>query len=969
MQKIGEIQLINLHSYTDARKIFLDALEIQRSIDSDGCNGNEIANLLLLIAQASARAKDYDDALDFYEEYIDLLESNFPEQQQQLADSLYAMGNILVAIDPNPDYDLSIEKFNECIDIKRSLHGADSEEVATVLYALATVYEQAGFHEKAINSLSEALRAFKMNNDKGGSVKVYTALAKLKASKATESHSVIDYTAAIECFREALRIRRQIMSVDDIELASILYDYASLLCMNSDHESALPMLEEALQIQKSISGLKNERVANILLQMAGVYVQQEQYDASLVSLEQVLLIQSSLHPGDSTNDSIDLGLCYFLLGKTYRAQSEFHNSISSYLECIQLKQTKFGANSLECAVVHNELGEAYGKVKDFCKAIESLVQALKIRKHELGNNSIEYGDSVFNLAKIHGYMGKHDQALNCLDEAMRVFELSTDDVSKTLAEVYETKGDTLYEVNQSEVAASMFQACIDLLCSSGNDGVSIARLNHKQGRAFAKHDRFVEACDAFHEAIRIFGEMLGKDDLSVGEVMYDLGLLLVDQGGQDASEKAMTCFNETVRIYDLQGKGNTAKAADAIVQKCSLLVSFDESSSLLNQAIEIYKESLGEDAAEIGNAMLLYGKLHEAQHHDDEAMASFNEALRIFQIAFGDDDINVSISLSNIGSLHAKKLEYSEAVYKCKRALKMRVSLGEQKEDIADSVFNIGIILNDWGKPDEALEYFQQALKMYIRLAGNEHISVAKCKAKLGAHYLDRKDFDRSLPFFLHALRFFVKEHEDNDDVHNTLVASLYRGIGDCYFYTGEYDKALENFAKCIQTLKREHGDDWIEMAAPYDYIGLIYQKEESHDEAINFHSKALLIQENFHGRGSKECAASDFNIAKCLLASQNYEDCISRLRDHLELFCDEYYDDEELANVYHLLGLAQKEIGEHEDSMSTLNRVLDIRTKTFGKSSIQVAEILLDIAKVLEELGDSDQVSLPNILLGMNLI
>lgn len=397
MQKIGEIQLGKLNNYAEAKKILLDALELQRGAAIDRIDGN--TELLLLIAQASTLAKDYEDALDFYEELIELLDSDDPKHQKLLADSLYAMSDILVSIDPNPDYELAIEKLNDCADINKSMFGANSEEVARVVYALATVYERAGYHEKAIESHSEALRAFKMKKDKGGSVKVYQALAKLKASKALESHSEAECTAAIECYREALKIRRQILSVDDIELASILYDYANFLCMNNDYESALPMLEEALQIQKSKSGLKNESVANILLCMAWVYVEQEKYDTSLVSLEQVLLIHSALSPGDSTNGCIDMGLCYFLLGKTYRVRSEFHKAISYFLECIQLKQNKFGANSLECAVVYNELGEVYGKVSDFDKAIESLVQALKIRKNELGNDSIDYGYSVFNLAR------------------------------------------------------------------------------------------------------------------------------------------------------------------------------------------------------------------------------------------------------------------------------------------------------------------------------------------------------------------------------------------------------------------------------------------------------------------------------------------------------------------------------------------------------------------------------------------
>lgn len=196
------------------------------------------------------------------------------------------------------------------------------------------------------------------------------------------------------------------------------------------------------------------------------------------------------------------------------------------------------------------------------------------------------------------------------------------------------------------------------------------------------------------------------------------------------------------------------------------------------------------------------------------------------------------------------------AVEKCKTALKMRVTRGEQDRIVADSVFNIGNILNDWGKEDEAYQFFQQALKLYIHLLGVEDISVANCQQKLGTIYWNRKDVDQSLDSFLRALR--ICEEEDEGGEGGTL-ASIYRGIGDCYYNKGEYEQALEHFAKCLRILKMDLGDDCIEMAAPCHYIGLIYQKQEKYEQAMNFHSKALLIQENHHGKGSHECSSSDF--------------------------------------------------------------------------------------------------------------
>ena len=397
LKSMGEIQMNQLHNYSDAIKLLLDALEILRGVEDEDSGGNQnITNVLLLIARAYASANDYENSLDYYEEYTKMLESA-ADSEDLLADSLHAMGKIFATTGKHQDYELAIRKITDCLDIKKKIYGSDDDQVTDVVYTLASFYEKAGYHDKATEAHAKALRSFKMKQNKAGSVKVYHALARLKASKAAELNSLPERTAAIECYKEALKIRRQIMSLDDIELASILYEYANLLLVNNDHKAALPLLEEALRIQKTKNGLKDERVANILLRMAEVHVQQETYDLSLVYLEQVLFIQSSLDIDDD-DDCIDLGSCHYLLGATYFAREDFQNAIASYLECMKRKQIKFGDSSLECATVYNDLGKAYGKVSESDKAIESLVHALRIRKTELGNNSLDYGNSVFNLA-------------------------------------------------------------------------------------------------------------------------------------------------------------------------------------------------------------------------------------------------------------------------------------------------------------------------------------------------------------------------------------------------------------------------------------------------------------------------------------------------------------------------------------------------------------------------------------------
>eukprot|EP00581_Thalassiosira_minuscula_P018147 CAMPEP_0183716186 /NCGR_PEP_ID=MMETSP0737-20130205/10179_1 /TAXON_ID=385413 /ORGANISM="Thalassiosira miniscula, Strain CCMP1093" /LENGTH=246 /DNA_ID=CAMNT_0025945411 /DNA_START=117 /DNA_END=854 /DNA_ORIENTATION=- len=208
LQRMGELQMNKLHDYAGATKLFVDALEILRASEDEDDDGNQrIMNLVLLTAQAYTSAKDYENCLDYYEEYIQLLEFHCPENEDLLADTYLAMANIFADMGEESDYELAIEKLLECKEIKQNIYGPEDEQAANVMHTLATVYEKAGDHDKATEALAEALRSFKMKHNKKGTVKVYHELARMKASQAAESDSLSDRLAAIECYKEALKVR------------------------------------------------------------------------------------------------------------------------------------------------------------------------------------------------------------------------------------------------------------------------------------------------------------------------------------------------------------------------------------------------------------------------------------------------------------------------------------------------------------------------------------------------------------------------------------------------------------------------------------------------------------------------------------------------------------------------------------------------------------------------------------------
>ena len=371
LQRMGDIHMNKMHNFADATKLFLDALEVLRtksnveSSDDDGCS---VLGLMFQIGQVYALAEEYENALDFYEEHIKLVESMDPINEDLVSNSLLEMGVILADMGEKSDFELAIEKLKESLDIRRKIHGNNSEQLADVLHKLAAVYEKSEEYGEAVQCLTEALRIFKMTQQISRTSDTYHSLAKMKTIAAEKSGVDSDRKAAIECYQSAINTRRQDPALDDVVLASMLYEYATLLCLDNNYVQAMPLLEEALRIQKSKKGLRDEMVANILLRTAECHVHSYKYDLSLVCLEQVVFVQDSLESCD-----IDIVLLNHLLGITYLERRDYEKAISTSLAALKLLRLEFD-ESLECADIYTNLGKAYGMVQEYDKAIESFAE-------------------------------------------------------------------------------------------------------------------------------------------------------------------------------------------------------------------------------------------------------------------------------------------------------------------------------------------------------------------------------------------------------------------------------------------------------------------------------------------------------------------------------------------------------------------------------------------------------------------
>ena len=208
------------------------------------------------------------------------------------------------------------------------------------------------------------------------------------------------------------------------------------------------------------------------------------------------------------------------------------------------------------------------------------------------------------------------------------------------------------------------------------------------------------------------------------------------------------------------------------------------------------------DTIEFGRNYLSYGSVFFQRGYLDQAEASFRIALR--------DDPSSAEALYGIGSVYLNQQKTAAARESFERALKLRASY---PDTLANSWNNLGLLAAREGRTEEAIGYFQEALKL-----SPDHLIALD---NLGSAYRQQKRWDDARMTYERALELSPNDAEanyglgmvfaQNDDTARAFdslqralkVRPVYpealNNLGILYLRTQRRDQAVASFEECIR--------------------------------------------------------------------------------------------------------------------------------------------------------------------------
>ena len=149
---------------------------------------------------------------------------------------------------------------------------------------------------------------------------------------------------------------------------------------------------------------------------------------------------------------------------------------------------------------------------------------------------------------------------------------------------------------------------------------------------------------------------------------------------------------------------------------------YKEVEPLLEGALEIYREVLGEEHPAIATSLNNLAVLYESQGRYEEAEPLYERGLEIRRKVSGEEHPDTAGSLNNLAAFYASQGRYEEAEPLYKRGLEIRRKLlGEEHPDTAGSLNNLAMLYESQGRYEEAEPLYKQGLEISRKVLGKEH--------------------------------------------------------------------------------------------------------------------------------------------------------------------------------------------------------------------------------------------------------
>jgi len=345
-------------------------------------------------------------------------------------------------------------------------------------------------------------------------------------------------------------------------------------------------------------------------------------------------------------------------------------------------------------------------------------------------------------------------------------------------------------------------------------------------------------------------------------IIFDLYLIIKDKKMKREKIKRESLYNRLYEKQELIERDLPGILLDIIKRNITLTTLFikgrkQEEQYRLSEAVETFKQCLNQSGLSeldkaslhilIGNGYYFLSQLNAAEKYYRAALHHIKkiEDEKIKSLA-------TSQTIGNIGNIYHQLGKPDEALDYYKQALDLNQKMAYGK-GVAHNLRNIGTIQNEVNQLEDALKNQKEALEIDKKIENEQGVAI--CLANIGSVHHDLNQYEEALSLYKEAHAIFQKidNQEGMANIFNRIGLN-HSSQGDMNEAIGEYKKALE----INQKIGYREG-----MASNLGNIGLAYITLGESEKALKSYQEALELFEQMDTLKRKEILLKIIKVIK----------------------------------------------------------------------------------------------------------
>ena len=627
---------------------------------------------------------------------------------------------------------------------------------------------------------------------------------------------------------------------------------------------------------------------------------------------------------------------------------------------------------IECAFRKFDFGEVLSHMKDRLyydstnvNYLCQLGALLEIRYNEYRQADVYYqkalsaaineGDNEAiaichnHLGNIYNNLSEYKLAEEHYKQALVFLEQQTDTQHKDLFDTYLGLGNIYYSLGNFHEALKYFNKC------AAPDVKAINSQAYWQGKIgigqikLTKGD-YYGARDDFSSIIKVIAS--SPDDIETYSMAYISMIECMTTIGQ-YQEAIDSCDAAIGKITTYSSPKNTYIAGILTLQGTAFvnIGKIQDGKQCMNQAIDIYRNILGENHPNYANACVQFADYYSLVGDLNKSKEMSEKALELFNQKFGRNHIvsvGAHISKCNLFQTCAKfdeaqaELDTIRTIYKSYGLLNDYCQIQISSCEAA--------IKSAQGEPANAIRIFQTAIECVTKTLGKDAVQLIGLYNQLAMAHLEQLENDKAKVFLDKAIKLANTIYGDESPI--AIMQQM--EIGQYYINKGEYHIAYELYSKIKNSAEDVYGSDNYQLCRIYDVLGDYHLGQYQFDKANLYYEKYFDIVNKTYGSEHYFIAAPISKIGAYLM---NVGDFFKGLEKEQQAYniLSTHFGIGHKETLMSLLGVcsAYIQLGQFDQAESNLSDLSIAVEKEFGKTNLFYSNVLQKKAELYQVKGE----------------